>query len=114
MEQSLPCADVRLDFILGVAEHLLPSRGVHDRACFQVPVPYPLLRAGKRQLESFFVLAERCLGAFLFGQIEMGADDAYDWPTGLAAHGKAARKDGHIVPILVAQAELGFVSGSFA
>ena len=49
MQQPLPGADVRLDLVVGVAEHLLPPRRVDDGAGLEVPVPDAFLGAGERQ-----------------------------------------------------------------
>ena len=69
MEQPLPRADVRLDFVVGVAEHLLPARRVHDGAGLEVPVPDAFLRAGERQRQPLFALAQRRLGALALGDV---------------------------------------------
>ena len=73
MQQPLPRADVRLDFVVGVPEHLLPARRVHDRAGFEVPVPDALLRARERQPKPLFALAQRRLGALAVGDVEVHA-----------------------------------------
>ena len=74
----LPGADVRFDLALGVAEHLLPSRRVHDRVGLDAPVPHAFLSAGKRQGETFFILAEDRLGALAL------RDVAHDYLDGFA------------------------------
>ena len=85
MQQPLPGADVRLDLVVGVAEHLLPSRRVHDVAGVEVPVPHAFLRAGEGQRQPLFALAQRRLGALALGEVEMRADDAHDRSAGFAA-----------------------------
>ena len=49
MNQPLECADVRLDFVILVAEHALPMRRVDDRAGLEVPVVDAFLRARECQ-----------------------------------------------------------------
>ena len=90
MQQAFPGADVRLDLVLGVAEHLLPLRRVHDRAGLEVPVPDAFLRAGEGQREPLLALAQRRLGALALGQVEVRADDPHDRSAGFAAD-RAAR-----------------------
>ena len=63
MQQPLPCADVRLDLVFGVAEHLLPARRIHDGARLEVPVPHAFLRADEGEPQPFLALAQRRLGA---------------------------------------------------
>ncbi len=114
MQQPLPGADVRLDLLVGVAEHLLPARRVHDRAGFEVPVPDAFLRAGEGQLQPLLALAQRRFGALALGDVEVRADDADDRAAGLAADRKAAREHVDVVTVLVAQAELAFVGRALA
>ena len=109
MDQPLPRADVRLDLVLGVAEHLLPARRVHDGAGLQVPVPDAFLRADERQRQPLFALAQRRFGPLPLGDIEVRADDAHDRAAGLAADRIAAREDVNEVAVLVAQPELALV-----
>ena len=63
VQQALPGADVRLDLVVGVAEHLLPARRVDDRVGFEIPVPDAFLRAGERQRQPFLALAQGGLDA---------------------------------------------------
>ena len=109
MEQPLPRADVRLDLVVGVAEHLFPPWRVHDGAGFEIPVPDAFLCSGEGQREPFLAFAQRRFGALTLGEIEMGADDADDRPAGIAADRKAAREHMDVVTVLVPQAELSFV-----
>ena len=109
MEQALPRADVRLDLVVGVAEHLLPARRVHDRAGFEVPVPDALLRSRERQPKPFFALAERRFCALAVRDVEVHAHDSDHGSVGLVADGKAARQHMDEMAVLVAQAELAFV-----
>ena len=109
MQQTLPGADVRLDLVVGVAEHLFPARRVDDGAGFEAPVPDAFLGAGERQPQPFFALAQRGLRALALGDVEVRADDADDRSAGLAAHRKAARQDMDEMTVLVAKAELSLV-----
>ena len=70
MQQALPRADVRFDLVVGVAEHFLPSRRVHDGAGLEVPVPDAFLCAGECQREPLLALTQGRLGAFPFGDVE--------------------------------------------
>ena len=88
MEQPLPRPDVRLDFVVGVPEHLLPVRRVHDRAGFQVPVPDAFLRAGERQPQPLLALTQRRFGALAVGDVEVHAHDSDDGPSGCSRTGK--------------------------
>jgi hypothetical protein len=69
MEKSLPGADVRLDLVVGIAEHLFPARRVDDGAGLEVPVPYAFLCAHECQRESLFALAQRGFGSFALGNV---------------------------------------------
>ena len=60
---------MRLDLVLGVAEHLLPARRVHDAHGFEVPVPDALLRAGERQREPLFALTQWWLRLLPLGNV---------------------------------------------
>src|SRR5689334_19677611 len=60
MNQPLPRADMGLDFIVFVTEHLLPPRRVDDGVALEVPVPHTLLRAGERELQPLLALPQ-CL-----------------------------------------------------
>ena len=75
MQQPLPGADVRLDLVLGVAEHLLPSRRIHDRAGFEIPVPDAFLGSGEGQREPLLAFAQRRFGAFALGDLANREDD---------------------------------------
>ena len=108
MDQALPGADVRLDLVGFVAEHLDPARRVDHRARLEVPVPDPFLRADEREPEPLFALAQRRLGQLPLGQIEVGADDADDRSAGPAPDRIPAREHVDVVAVLVAQPELGF------
>ena len=108
MDQAFPGADVRLDLVGLIAEHLDPARRVEHRARLEVPVPDALLRAGEREPEPFLALAERRLGQLPLGQVEVGADDADDWSAGPAPDRIAAREHMDVMAILVPQPELGF------
>ena len=59
MEETFPGADVRLHFVVRVAEHLLPAGGVDDGAGLEIPVPDALLRTGEREREPLLALAQR-------------------------------------------------------
>src|SRR5215216_851272 len=72
MDQPLPRTDVRLDFVVTVAEHLLPSRRVDDRVALEVPVPNPFLRAGERQLQPLLALPQRLFGTLFLGDVQVG------------------------------------------
>ena len=69
VDQALPGADVRLDLVARVAEHLLPSTGVHDRVGFEVPVPDPFPRAGDGEGQPFFVVAQVAIRLLLRGDL---------------------------------------------
>jgi len=69
MQQMFPGADVRFDFPLGIAEHVLPSRRVHHRAGLDVPVPHAFLRTGERQGEAFFILTKDRFGPLAFRDV---------------------------------------------
>ncbi len=75
VEQPFPRADVRLDLVVGVAEHLFPARRVHDVAGHQVPVPDAFLRAGKGQRQPLFAFAQRRVGTFALGDLAHRPDD---------------------------------------
>src|SRR5687767_14092739 len=62
MDQAFPCADVRLDLLVRIPEHLLPSRRIHYGVRFKVPVPDTFLAAGDRQRETFFTFTQEALG----------------------------------------------------
>ena len=109
MNQPLECADVRLDFVILIAEHALPVRGVHHRAGLEVPVVDAFLRARERQRQPLLALAQRRLGALALGQIEMRADNAHHRSAGFAADRQTARQDVHVVAVLVTQTELGLI-----
>ena len=94
MQQPFPRADVRFDLVVGVAEHLLPARRVHDRAGFEVPVPDAFLRAGERQRQPLFALAQRRLGPLALGDVEVRADDAHDRSAGPGGPESRARARG--------------------
>jgi hypothetical protein len=47
VQQPLEGADVRLDLVILVAEHLLPARRVHDIPGHEIPVPHAFLGAGE-------------------------------------------------------------------
>ena len=111
MDQAFPGADVRLDLVGLVAEHVDPARRVEHRSRFEVPVPDAFLGAGERESEPFFALAERRLGQFPLGQIEVGADDADDRAAGPAPDRIPAGEHMDVVAILVAEPELGFEGG---
>ncbi len=109
VHQTLPRADVRFDFVLRVAEHLLPARRVHDRVGVDVPVPDTFPGAGKRQREPLLALAQRLFGSFPFGDVEVRADDAHDRSARFSTDRKAAREHVNEVTVLVAKTELAFV-----
>src|SRR5207249_3513141 len=77
-------------------------------------VPDTLLRAGEREFEPLFVLAQRGLGAFPVAEIEMRADDTHDRSTGLAAYRKTTRQHVNVMAVLVSKPELGLVGGPCA
>ena len=109
MHQTLPRADVRFDFVLGIAEHLLPARRIHDRVGLDVPIPDAFPGAGKRQRQPLLAFAQRLLGPFAFGDVEMGADDAHDRSARVPADRKTAREHVDVVTVLVPESELPFV-----
>ena len=110
MHQALPGADVRLDLVVVVAEHLLPARRVDDRhssrgssprcppARRQTPATgAPRSRAAPsrcalRSVMSRWVPTMRTIG-----------------PSLSPADRQTAREHGDVVTVLVAQAELAFV-----
>src|SRR4029078_13189257 len=57
MQDALPRADVRLYFVPGVPEHLLPARRVEHHVGFEVPVPDAFLSAGEREGQPFLAFA---------------------------------------------------------
>ncbi len=71
VQQPFPRPDVRFDLVaVGlVSEHLFPPWRVHHGAGFEVPVPYAFLRAGKREGQSFFALAQRGFRALALGDV---------------------------------------------
>ena len=69
MQQPFPGADVRLDLVLGVAEHLLPARRIDDVARQQVPVPDAFLRSGERERQALLAFAQGGLGALALGDL---------------------------------------------
>ena len=75
VQQPFPRADVRFDLVVGVAEHLLPARRVHDVAGHEVPVPDAFLRAGKGQRQPLFAFAQRGVGALALGDLAHRPDD---------------------------------------
>src|SRR6185436_20113145 len=90
MEHPLPGIDGAFDLIVFVAEHLLPSRGVHDDAGFEVPVPDAFLRTGERERQAFFARTKSGLGAFAFREIEMRADEPHNRAVRLTPERKPA------------------------
>ena len=58
VDEPLARADVRLDLVVFVAEHLLPARGIDHVAGLEVHVPHALARAGDGQREPFLALAQ--------------------------------------------------------
>ena len=69
VQQAFPGADVRLDLVLAMAEHLLPSRRVDDGACFQIPVPDALLCTREGQSEPLLAFPQRQAGARPVGDV---------------------------------------------
>src|SRR5256885_408373 len=59
MEQSLPCANVRLDVLLVISEHLFPTRRVDDGAGLQIPIPHPLACSGEGKREALLAFTQR-------------------------------------------------------
>ena len=57
------------DLSVGVAEHLLPSKRVHDAAGFEVPIPHALLRPREGQREPFYALAQRRFDTLAIGDV---------------------------------------------
>src|SRR5712671_4991242 len=109
MEQALPGADVWLDLVIGVPEHLLPSRRVHHVACLQVPIPYAFLRTGEGQAEPFFAFMQRGFGPPALCDVEMRADDAHHWSGFVPADWKSAREHVDIVTIFVPEAKFSLI-----
>ena len=62
MQQPLPRAHMRFDFMRLVAEHPRPLCGVDHRARFEIPVPDAFLGAGKGQPQALLAFAEGGLG----------------------------------------------------
>src|SRR5207245_4669838 len=58
MNQTVPGADVRLDLLVAVAAHLLPSLVVHDVVGLEVPVPDAFLRSGHGEREPFLAFTQ--------------------------------------------------------
>ena len=58
VDEAFPRADVRLDLVVGVAEHLFPARRVVHRVGLEVPVPDAFLRAGERERQPLLALAQ--------------------------------------------------------
>ena len=81
---------MRLDFVVGIAEHLLPSSGVHNRVGFQVPVPDALLRAGDRKRQPLFAFTQGPLCVFLFGDV---SHDDLDRPFALLVQLRTGHAD---------------------
>ncbi len=69
VQQTLPRAHVRLHFLVGITEHLLPAWRVHDGAGFEIPVPDAFLRAGERERQSLFAHAHRAVRAPACGDV---------------------------------------------
>ena len=78
MQQPLPRAHMRLNLLVGVAEHFLPSRRVHDRAGLEVPVEHAFLRAREGHGEPLFALAEGRFGVLAPGNVAHGDLDGAD------------------------------------
>ena len=114
VDQALPRADVRLDLVVRVAEHLFPSRRIHDIVRFEVPVPDAFLRAGERECQALFAFEQGGVGALPFGDIEVSADDANDRAIGLEADRKSARQHVDVMPQFVAKPKLALVSRAAA
>jgi hypothetical protein len=108
MHESLPGADVRLDLVLGIPQHLLPTRRIYDVVRLEVPVPDSFLGSGKCQLEPLLAFAESQLGPFSLSDVEVGADDADD-PAIRATDRQSPRQDSDVVTFLVSEPELLFV-----
>ena len=71
VNQALERADVRLDFVVLVAEHALPVLRVHHRAGLEVPVVDAFLRALECQREPFLAFTQGQFSSLPLGQIEM-------------------------------------------
>src|SRR6188508_424012 len=69
MYEAFPRADIWLDFVERVSQHLGPSRRIHDAIGFEVPVPDALERTGERQREPLLAFAQRPLGSFSLSDV---------------------------------------------
>ena len=63
MDEPLELADVRLDLVVVVAEHLFPARRVEDVPGEEIEVPHALARAGNGQRQPLLALAQLGFGA---------------------------------------------------
>src|SRR6476469_166522 len=109
MNQPLPRADMRLDFIVFVTKHLLPPRRVDDGVALEVPVPHTLLRAGERQLQPLLALPQCLFRPLLLRDIEVRPDNPHHRSAGLTADRQSTREYGDVVPVLVPEPELSLV-----
>ena len=75
VQQAFPRADMRLDLVIGIAEHLFPARRVDDVAGDEIPVPDPFLGACERQRQALLAFAQRRVGAFAFRDLVKRPDD---------------------------------------
>ena len=75
VQQAFPRADMRLDLVIGVAEHLFPARRVDDVAGDEIPVPDPFLGPRERQRQALLAFAQRRVRPFTFRDLVQRPDD---------------------------------------
>ena len=91
VQQALPGADVRLDFLGRVAEHGGPVRGVDHGAAVERPVPDALAGASEGEAESLLALSQGQLHLLALGDV---SDDQLDG--GAVAVVEADARDLHV------------------